>query len=211
MNRMNIYKLTLMVKEFPFLDEILRKRESNHLRGDDHFLDLDVKRYGDKLGFRTEEDSNYCFVSYLETPDGVSVKKGDENLLTRTPFIDQYSWSGGGHYYEDSYFAVVGEELVELDSASIEKSGSQHEPDGEETAPTIGEQLLLKKLDPDFIVHRHLDADDDNNCHSKTVTIYKMKKYDLAEYHCRQIDKAAAELKAEITSVCKEAPDEKKV
>lgn len=135
-------------------------------------------------------------------PDAVAIKRGDENLLKQTPFEDSYSWSRGGHYYAGLYFAVTGETVDDLEASRHYKTASQHEPDEECSAPTIGEQLFVKELAPDFIVHISIDNDDDNNRHSYNVTIYKMSKFNLAEYHCRQIDRAADELKAEIASIC---------
>ncbi len=156
---------------------------------------------------------NRLFVNYEgqtklwpEDIDDIKVRRGDKILLAKKGFEDSYSWSGGGHYDYTIYFAVWkdGEEwrVVELDSAGYSGTGSgeRHEWD----ADTIGEQLFTKGINPDYIV-KCIQNDTDDNGNGKVTrfwTIYKMKRFDLKNYHQEQIDKAAVALKAEIAAVC---------
>lgn len=137
-----------------------------------------------------------------EEVDDIKIKRGDENLLARTPREDSYSWSGGGSYDYSKFFAVVkdGESWVvwELQSEgnSATGSGERHEY----VAPTIGEQLFAMELQPDFVVEATQD-DTDNNGNGRCVrnwTIYKMRRFDIGAYHQIQIDRAASALKVEI-------------
>jgi len=203
MNNVNRYKLDLMVEEFSFLDEILRRRENAFSKESTDVLEDAISRYGNNPGFRIEDEGDWLCASYLEVPDSITVKKGDKNLLSQTPSYDEYSWCGGGHYDHKSYYAVLGSQIVLLDESGSSQTGSG---DNETTsAPCIGEQLLEKKLNPDFIVcYDFMDTDDNGNGEpALAITIFKMKGFDLVDYHCRQIDKAAAKLKAEIISACK--------
>lgn len=205
---MNIYKLRMLLKEFPFLDEILRKRDEGVYKvykGDssrDFWLKRAQDDLGKKLGFRMEEDESYFTASYIEIPDSVLIKRVDSNLLSRTPSFDSYSWNYGGHDDRESYCAISGDQFYWLEEEGSSRTGS-----GDRNniyAPSIGEQILQLGLNPDFIVCRDFkDTDDNGNGEQMTsITIYKIKSFDLAGYHCEQIDKAASELKAEIQMVC---------
>lgn len=202
---MNAY-LRLMLKEFPFLDGILRKNSDSILKKEGEIEEARkrlIDLYGRNLGFRIDDDGMYLRASSLKNPDSISVKKGDDNLLSETPWFDFYSWSGGGHYDNKAYFAITDGNTVELDEAGTIKTGSgEHK---EQSAPCIGEQLMQMKISPDYIVYSFFqDSDDnDNGKTSLTIVVYKMKNFDLPGFYCQEIDRAAAALKAEITAVCK--------
>lgn len=203
---MNRYKLELMLKEFSFLDEILRKREDRIFHEDENLIEQALSFYEKELGFRMDKDGNYYTPSYLKTPDGLLVNKGDKNLLARTPFFDSYSWCDGGHYDHESYCAVE-KSGDTFQCHWLKEEGSSRTGSGdhdEETASSVGEQLYHLGVSPDYIVEYDFQDTDDNG-NGETVldvTIYKMNKFDLVKYHQQQIDKAAAELKAEIAVVC---------
>lgn len=172
---MKQYRVMLLRKEFPFIDRL--------------FVDYEGKT---KL---CPEDIN-----------DIKVKKGDKALLAKKGSEDSYGWSGGGHHDYTNYFAVCsgkdGEHVLELESAGYSGTGSgeMHEWD----ADTIGEQLFVKGINPDYIVEC-VKNDTDNNGNGEVTrfwTIFKMKRFDLGNYHQEQIDKAAAALKAEIAAAC---------
>ena len=137
-----------------------------------------------------------------ESIDDIKVKKGDKALLVKKGFEDSYDWSGGGYNDYTRYFAVwsddEGEHITELASAGYSGTGSgeRHEWD----ADTIGDQLFVGGITPDYIVECVKNDTDDNGNGEVTRfwTIYKMKRFDLGTYHQEQIDKAAAALKAEM-------------
>lgn len=133
-----------------------------------------------------------------EQVDDIKIRKGDNALLSAKGCEDSYDWSGGGHDDYTTYFAVQGEDVLQLESAgrSANGSGERHKWD----ADTIGEQLLIKKIVPDYIVMCVQNDTDDNGNGEVTRfwTIYKMRRFDLAAYHCQKIDEAGAALKAEI-------------
>ncbi|HLD27692.1 MAG TPA: hypothetical protein VJB39_02480 [Patescibacteria group bacterium] len=139
-----------------------------------------------------------------EDINDIKVKRGDKALLAKKGSEDSYSWCNGGHYNYTKYFAVWSDEdrVLELASAGYSGTGSgeRHEWD----AGTIGEQLFVKGIAPDFVVECVKNDTDDNGNGEVTRfwTIYKMKRFDLGTHHQEQIDKAAAALKAEIASVC---------
>ncbi|OGF64318.1 hypothetical protein A2Z53_00785 [Candidatus Giovannonibacteria bacterium RIFCSPHIGHO2_02_42_15] len=171
---MRQYRLVLLRKEFPFLDEVAAK------------LQLDL----------------------AEDVHGISIEKGDRNLLSQKGKEDSYSWGGGGHHDYTSYFAVwtEGEEkrIYELrnEGFSATGSGERHEWD----ADTIGEQLFAQNIVPDFIVECEKNDHDDNGNGEVTRywTIHKMSKFNLSGYHQERIDEAAAVIKAEIAAACAE-------
>ena len=71
-------------------------------------------------------------------------------------------------------------------------------------APSNGEQLFTEGLEPEFIVLVGREGKVCGNGEiSISITIYKMKDFDLVSYHQCQIDRAAAELKAEIAATCR--------
>ena len=144
----------------------------------------------------------------LEEADEIKIKRVDENLLKQKGYEDSYSWSGGGHEDYTKYFAVtlvVSDEkksIVELDSAGHSATGSGDH--NEWDADTVGEQLFTMSIMPDYIV-KCVRSDTDDNGNGEVTsfwTIFKMNKFNLVEHHKQQIDKAAAELKAEIAVVC---------
>jgi hypothetical protein len=199
---MNFYKFVLVLKEFLFLANVLRKQVT---------LDLTItntKAYVRKVGFKVEEEiGRHCKVSFVEKPDSLTIKKADSNLLSMKPCYDEYSWSGGGHYDFTNYCSVVGTndnaELLWLKREGNYATGSGDR--NSESCTTIGEQLMELNIDPDFIVcYDFKDTDDNGNGETQTnVIIYKMKDFDLAGYHCQQIDKAATQLKSEIHAACR--------
>lgn len=172
---MNQYRVALLRREFPFIDRLFVDNEGN--------TDL-----------------------WPEDINDIKVRKGDKSLLAKKGFEESYDWSGGGHRDYTKYFAVWskadGEQVLELASAGYSGTGSgeRHEWD----AHTIGEQLFVKGITPDFIVEC-IKNDTDDNGNGKVTrfwTICKMKRFDLGNYLQEQIDKAAAALKAEIAAAC---------
>lgn len=200
---MNYYKFRLMVKEFSFLDEVLRRKENSFSVDWESSINLACEFYGNKFGFKMDVDGNYIIPSYIEIPDELKISRGDENLLSQTPNYDSYSWCDGGHDDYISYCAVVGGQIFWLKSEGSSRTGSGD--NYEEDAPIIGDQLAQLKINPDYIVCINFqDTDDNDNGYAyKKVVIYKMNKFNLTDYHCRQIDKAVSQLKAEITAICK--------
>jgi hypothetical protein len=138
-----------------------------------------------------------------EDINGIEIKKGAKDLLEKTGYEDSYSWGGGGHYNYTEYFAITGQDIIKLDSAGYSATGSGERDSW--SADTIGEQLFTKKKTPDYIIEC-IKSDTDDNDNGEIVrnwTIYKMKKFDLVEYHKQQLDEAAEELKKEIEEVSK--------
>lgn len=172
---MKQYRVTLIRKEFGFVDKL--------------FVDYEGK---------TEV--------WPEDVDDIKIRRGDKALLAKKGSEDSYDWSGGGHYDYTKYFAVWsdddGEHVEELASAGYSGSGSGDR--NEWDADTIGEQLFVKNIVPDFIVECVKNDTDDNGNGEVTRfwTIFKMKRFDLGNYHQEQIDKAAVALKAEIAAAC---------
>ncbi len=172
---MKQYRVALLREEFGFIDRL--------------FLD-----YEGKPELRPEDVTE------------IKIRRGDKSLLAAKGNEDSYDWSGGGHYDYTKYFAVWsdadGEHILKLDSAgrSATGSGDRHDWD----ADTIGEQLFLLGITPDYIVDCVKNDTDDNGNGEVTHfwTIFKMKKFDLVAYHWQQIDEAAAALKAEIAAAC---------
>lgn len=142
-----------------------------------------------------------------EQIDDIKIRKGDNTLLSAKGFVDSYDWSGGGHCDYTTYFAIQGEDVFQLESAGRSGNGSGNR--NEWDADTIGEQMLIKKIIPDYIV-MCVQNDTDNNGNGTVTrfwTIYKMRQFDLAVYHCKKIDEAAIALKAEIASICVQAKE----
>jgi hypothetical protein len=137
-----------------------------------------------------------------EDCDTIAVKRGDGNLMTQTGHENSYSWAWGGFKNYTKYFAVTGEEVVELDSSESSATGSGESHNW--NAPTVGEQLFQRGIVPDWIVEcSFVDTDANGNGEVKQHwVIYKMTRFDLAEHHARQTDAAAAALKAEIAAAC---------
>ena len=137
-----------------------------------------------------------------EVVDDIKVKKGDKALLAKKGSEDSYSWSDGGHNDYIRYFAIEDEQIIELDSAGHSATGSGNRNDWD--ADTIGEQLFVEGIVPDFIVECVKNDTDDNGNGEVTRfwTIYKMKRFNLASYHQQKLDEACAALKAEITAAC---------
>lgn len=137
-----------------------------------------------------------------EKVNDIKIKRGDQSLLSKKGNEDSYDWSGGGHYSYTKYFAVRGEQILQLASAgeSGTGSGEHHKWD----ADTIGEQLFVKGIVPDYIVECVKNDTDDNGNGEVTHfwTIYKMKRFDLAAYHQQKLDEACVVLKAEIAAAC---------
>lgn len=168
---MKAYQIRLLRKQFPFLDHL--------------FVDQD-----DKIEL------------WLEDIDRVKVEKGDSALMAKVGQEDSYHWVGGGHYGYTIYFAVWGdkdhEEIIQLDTAGrrANEAGGYEEWD----ADIISGQLLTKApgIHPDYIVECVKNDHDDNGNGEVTRfwTVYIMSKFNLVEYHCQQIDLAAAQAKA---------------
>jgi len=152
----------------------------------------------DRLFVDSEGRTSLC----PENVNDIKVKKGDKALLIKRGFEDSYDWSGGGHCDYTKYFAVCGEAILELETAGYSGTGSgkMYEWD----ADTLGEQLFAKRITPDYIVECVRNDTDDNGNGEVTNfwIIYKTRRFDLANYHQQQIDRAAAALKAEIKAAC---------
>ena len=200
---MNRYKLDLLLKEFSFLDEVLRitKRTESIYTKKDTFFDEKIeeeKSYVENFLFCWKKEGDYIYPSFMEVPESILVKRGDDNLLNQTPGFDGYSSS---EYYREErsdYCAISGKEIVWLNAEGTFKHGDGSS--SEDIADSIGEQLYSKKLSPDFIVRvgrEELGYDKKIN-----VIIYKMNKFNLSGYHCEQIHKAARQLEDEIVAVC---------
>jgi hypothetical protein len=175
---MRQYRIALLKKEFPFLDKLFVDYQGN-----------------------TEH--------WPEQIDRIQVEKGDRALLGKTGREDSYDWSGGRTHDYTKYFAVtkIDEEnydVVELGCSGESGTGSGDHSEWE--ADPVGDQLFARNLAPDYIIEC-VKNDTDANGNGQVTrfwTIYKMKRFDLSQYHQDQIDKAAAILKAEIAAVCKD-------
>jgi hypothetical protein len=172
---MNVYKATLLCKEFPFLEKL--------------FIDKDGK----------------TSLSPFKVTD-IKIKRGDKNLLTEHGYETTYDWMGGYTYDYEFYFIIFSNEkgeqqIIELESANSYQSGS-----GENhyhAVSTIGEQLYVMKINPDYVI-KCVKNDTDANGNGEVThfwTIFKMSKFDTVGYHKEQIDKIALELKSEIDAL----------
>lgn len=203
---MNRYKFDLLLKEFLFLDKVLRVREtfanSSLYKKADDFTERKKQAEAEKDSnyymFSWKEEGDYIYPTYIEVPHSILIKRGDDNLLSQTPQFDGYSSSG--HYREErsDYCAVSGENIVWLGAEGIFNHGDGSSE--EEVSDNIGEQLFSKKLSPDFIVR--VDREELGYNKKINIIIYKMNKFDLVGYHCGQLDKAVRQLKDEIVAVC---------
>lgn len=134
----------------------------------------------------------------------IDIKRGDRALLSRKGNWDEYHWSGGGHLDYTIFFAIVGEEIVGLESPGRYEIGGGNWEDWD--ADTIGGQLFSRDLmNPDYVVEVVHNDTDDNGRGEETYrwTIYKMDRFDLLAYHQGMIDRAAAQIKAELVAACK--------
>ncbi|MFA6551399.1 MAG: hypothetical protein WCV41_02630 [Patescibacteria group bacterium] len=204
---MNKYRFAIFVKEFPFLRELLGRSDSEHFNNESKYTSKDNtvnslrKRHEYKFGFDYTCDEGvrgYINCTWLHIPDAVKIKKADKNLLSCTPISDSYSWSCGGYHNFTHYYAIVGEEIFQLDTESTWSDGSGGQ--GSSSANPVGEQLLEKGLKADFIVCVEFEDTDANGNGetSECLTIYKMHGFDLKSYHQEQFRKIVAELEAEI-------------
>ena len=172
---MEQYRVAILRKEFPFIDCL--------------FVDAEGK-----TEVRPEEVND------------VKIKRGDRTLLGKKGSEDRYDWSGGGHYDYTKYFAVWsdkdGEHVVVLKGTGCSGNGSGERHEWDED--TIGEQLFVGGIVPDYIVECVKNDHDDNGNGEVTRywTIYKMRGFDLVAHHQERIDRAAAALKAEIALAC---------
>lgn len=173
--KMKQYRVALLREEFPFIDRLFVDHEGK--------TDL-----------------------WPEDIDSIKIKKGDKALLVKKGFEDSYSWSGGGHCDYTKYFAVWSDEngnnILELASAGRSATGSGDHNDWD--ADTIGEQLFIKGITPDYIVEC-VKNDTDNNGNGEVTRfwiIYKMRRFDLGVFHQDRITEAAVALNAEIAAAC---------
>ncbi len=101
------------------------------------------------------------------------------------------------------FFAVLGQEVIKLPAEGPWRKDSDME---ELNANTICEELLKLNIAPEFIVAVKWSKDDDGNCFNKEqllddsseMIIYKMKDFDLSNFHKNNFLKAAKELAAEL-------------
>ena len=172
---MNRYGVTLLLKEFPFLNELCSKFFSN-----ENMTPIKI--------------------------DEIRIDYGDDVLLGKKGNENTYKARSGTQNDFTKYIAVYeheGENIFDLLLyAGHEKTCYARDIKWE--ADTIGEQLMLKKIFPNYIVEwKKEDTDHEYNGQLKVFwTIYKMNDFDLVGYHSRQLDKAAEELKAEIAEAC---------
>jgi hypothetical protein len=136
--------------------------------------------------------------------DGIQVRPADAALMARTPTFDSWASAAGWHHNFDSFFAVV-KDGEEFRLYKLDEEGESGTPQGYDSyvAENIGDQLFALGVKPDFLVEVVQNDTDDygNGSLSRYMVIYKVaSRYDLAGYHARQIDKAAAELKAELAA-----------
>lgn len=152
--------------------------------------------------------NNFYGPNVVDEINDIKIKRVDKNLLKQKGYVDTYTWSGGGYCNFIKYFTVElvandGEKnIIELDNS--ERSAMTDGGYNNCEADIIGEQLLTKGINPDYLVEYTMNDTDANGNGEVTsfLTIYKMNKFNLVEYHKQQIDKAASELKAEIAVVC---------
>lgn len=132
----------------------------------------------------------------------IEIKRGDRALLSRKGDWDEYHWSEGGHIDYTKFFAVVGEEIVEIESPGRYETGGGHWENWD--ADTIGEQLFSLGLTPNYVIEVVHNDTDDNGRGEETYRwiIYKMGRFDLLAYHQEMIDRAAAQIKAELAAAC---------
>lgn len=169
---MKTWKRSVMVKEFPFLREI---------------------------------DGDFEFPP-LEEINEIKVQKGDSMLLDGFGYED---WTRNNGISETNYniFFIVVREGNQWKVAQLEfvRSGDDHdqiEAWESDPVPTNGEQILSMKVKPTFIVEceGHLTTDE-NLPEIRKWIVHKMDDFDLPDFYKREIDIAAAQLKADIDKI----------
>ena len=134
----------------------------------------------------------------LEEFDTVKVARVDQNLLSSTPWEDEYSWSGGGHLDYERAAVVTSSKVIALNSACSWATGSGDR--GETKAEIIGAQIRALNIRPDFIIvwtRSGLD-DNENGVLERHLTIYKNKGDVLSRHMKAQLRRAYKELMTEI-------------
>lgn len=127
--------------------------------------------------------------------DYILVKKADEDILEETGFEKESKRRDNEYYEYVKYFIVdANGGITEMESSEtyINESGREEK---NTTADPIDWQLFSKKITPQFIVK--CEGGDDGY----SWVIFKMKNLDLKNHHLKEIEKAAANLKAEIEAV----------
>ena len=134
---------------------------------------------------------------YPADATSIKITKGDMALMSEVGSIEEQFGQFEGDCYENFslYFAIINGKVLELKSSTWR---NDHGAISLSTAPNIGEQLFTDNINPDYLVK--VTREDLQDGPSYYWVIYKMKDFELAAYHHKQIDKAAAELKAEITA-----------
>lgn len=142
----------------------------------------------------------------LEEVSVLKVQRGDEALMVRKGNVREYRWCEGGYCHYTHFFAIIvhddGFEVVRLQAAGRSETGSGHYDESD--ADTIGEQLFVMGVKPDFIleaIQNDTDANGNGVC-TRIWTIHKMSKFDQLAHHLQRINEAAVTLKSEITAIC---------
>jgi len=136
----------------------------------------------------TIQDYNYKFAQTI------GIEKGDPILLERKGLARCINNSGRNYCDNCVYYAVVGDKVLPLD----------YHTSANDDCGTVGEQLFDLQLSPDFIIEiKYKEYEDFERM---DWVIYKMKNFNLVEYHKNQIDEAARQLKAEIEAACATNP-----
>ncbi len=124
--------------------------------------------------------------------------------MDKAGWEDFYSWPYGGHDDYLIHFAIVmdGENFKIHPLKYAVTGGNNGHRFPNQDALSIGEQLDELSIKPNFIVEVSRKDTNDNGEGDLEIywTIYKMDRFDQITYLQSEVDKAAAELKAEIAA-----------
>lgn len=179
---MNYFKMRVLLKEFPFLKSLLTETYWRECASSD------VER------FKSSEDCINTFaveiipsekegsftINRVLIPEEISIKRIDEDVLNLC-----CSYCDGDGWGECESF-----EMIIHGKPNVSLIGDL----------SVGEFLARNEISPEYIVRVKREWDDDY-C-KKNVIIYKMNKFDLEAFYSAQIDRAAAQVKAEILAAC---------
>jgi len=140
----------------------------------------------------------------LNSVDSIKIKRGDKNLLDSVGMEDYCAWGDGWYSEYCDYFTVdSNNNIIQLkNSKKTVIACGEH---SEVIECSIGQQLFEKKISPSFIVQCiKNDPDASGNGVVQYIwTIFRMDIDSLKAYHLKEIDRAAAALKAEIADTYK--------
>jgi len=144
---------------------------------------------------------------YFKDVNDIKIKRCDNNLLRMKGSEDSYSCDDGGYNHFTRYFAVRRLNAEEWEINKLDSEGKSDDSCGnwrKWNADTVGEQLYMGQLYPNFVVEVIQNDHDANGRGEVTrfMNIYKMNRFDLAAYHQQKIDEAVSVLKAEIAAIC---------